>query len=247
MIRTIIIEDEPKARSSLEMLLETWCPAVSVIGFAVSVKEGIQIIEELNPDLVFLDIKLKDSNGFEILKHFHACNFKIIFTTAFEEYAIKAFKLSALDYLLKPIDADELQEAVQKAIQVFSRENLTSQVKSFLENYDSGQKGKTLVLKTTDNIHLVKTEKIIYCESDNNYTRFYLQNKQKILVSKTLKEYEEILEPFHFLRIHQSYLINMSFLEQINKRENQVVLADGIKLPVSTRKKEFLFSMLRKL
>ena len=247
MISAVIIEDEPKARRSLELMLKMYCPVVSVVGFAESVSEGVGVINKCNPNLIFLDIKLKNGSGFDLLKQFNEYSFRIIFTTAFEEFAVKAFKLSALDYLLKPIDPEELQAAVKKGEQVLTRENTAFQVKSFLENYNPTAQEKTLVLKTTDNIFLIKTTEILYCESDKNYTRFYLNNKQKILVSRTLKEYEEILEPFHFLRIHQSFLINLSFLDQVKKRENQVVLTNGTKLPVSTRKKETLFKALDNL
>lgn len=246
MIRTIIIEDEPKARTSLMMLLDMHCPSVFVVGFAQSVKEGVDIIEKLNPDLIFLDIHLKDGSGLDILKEFNNLNFKIIFTTAFEEYAVKAFKLSALDYLLKPIDTEELVHAVEKAEQVINHDNFPVQIKSFFDNFDSGEKTKTVALKTADHIYVVKTENILFCEADKNYTRFYLNNNQKILVSKTLKEYEEILEPLKFLRIHQSFLINLHYLVQLNKRENLVFLANGTKLPVSTRKKDVLLEMLNR-
>lgn len=247
MIRAIIIEDEPKAKASLEMLLKNFCPSVVVVGFAVAVETAIIIIRELKPDLVFLDIKLKNGSGFDILRPFYDYPFKIIFTTAFEEFAIKAFKLSAIDYLLKPIDPEDLQTAVEKASRALNRENVTFQLKSFLENYETAEKSKTVVLKTADTIFLVKTDNILFCESDKNYTRFYLTNNQKILVSKTLKEYEEILEPFNFLRIHQTFLVNLGFLAQVNKRENLVILTNGAKLPVSTRKKETLFALFEKL
>lgn len=247
MISAVIIEDEPKASASLELLLKMYCPSVAVVGFATSVDFGVKTIREQKPDLIFLDIKLQDGSGFDILKQFNDFPFRIIFTTAFEEFAVKAFKLSALDYLLKPIDPEELQTAVHKAEHFLSLENSTFQVKSFLENFNSGEQTKTLVLKTTDNIYLVKTGDILYCESDKNYTRFFLKDNQKILVSRTLKEFEQILEEYNFLRIHQSFLINLVFLKQYNKKENLVFLSDNTKLPVSVRKRETLFSVFEKL
>jgi two-component system LytT family response regulator len=227
-------------------LIEKHCPQLSVIAEADGVKTGVTAIRKYQPDLIFLDIKLDDGNGFDILEKIGNIDFKVIFITAYEEYAIKAFKFSAIDYLLKPVDPDDLIEAVDKAQTQILKE-LKYQFSTLTENLNP-EKRKTLVLRTFDKIHYIDTKNIIRCESDRNYTFFYLNNNQKIIVSSPLKDYEEILDGGTFFRIHKSHLVNLAYVDTYIKGDGGfIILKDKSKLPVATRKKEGLLKELESI
>lgn len=247
MIKTFIIEDERKARENLTTLIALHFPQLEITGYAPSVEKSLKLLPELKPDLVFLDIRLADGTGFDVLKQTKSAGFKVIFTTAYEEFALKALKFSALDYLLKPIDPLDLIQAVKKAEVVFSEKEHQAQIDTFLENLYLDFPARKLVLKTAETIYIVKLADIMYCQADKNYTLFFLKNKKRIVVSKTLKEYDELLPKNKFTRIHQSYLINIDILSRVRKNENLVILEDGTQLPVSFRKKELLIHLLNKL
>ncbi|MCK4406141.1 MAG: response regulator transcription factor [Bacteroidales bacterium] len=249
MIKTIIIDDEINAREIVAELLENYCENVSLIGQADSVESGLKVIRELKPELVFLDIKLTDGTGFDLLRQLENIDFKIIFITAYEEYAIKAFKFSALDYLLKPIDINELIESINKAEELIQQDNISLKLDTFFSNIDSiSKKTKKIILKTTNNIHLVNINEIVRCESDRNYTHFYFLDKDKIVVSKTLKEYETLLSEYGFFRVHHSHLINLQCVEKLEKTNNNfVVMKDNSKVPVAFRKKEELIKLFKNL
>jgi len=249
MIRTIIIDDEINAREIIAELLENYCKNVSLIGQADSVESGLKIIRELKPELVFLDIKLSDGTGFDLLRQLENIDFKIIFITAYEEYAIKAFKFSALDYLLKPIDINELIKSINKAEELIQQDNISLKLDTFFSNIDSiSKKTKKIILKTTNNIYLVNINEIIRCESDKNYTHFYFLDKEKIVVSKTLKEYEALLSEYDFFRVHHSHLINLQCVEKLEKTDNNfVIMKDKSKVPVAFRKKEELMKLIKNL
>ncbi len=249
MIKTIIIDDEINARIVIAELLENYCKNVSLIGQADSVESGLKVIRELKPELVFLDIKLTDGTGFDLLRQLENIDFKIIFITAYEEYAIKAFKFSALDYLLKPIDVNELIKSINKAEELIQQDNISLKLDTFFSNIDSiSKKTKKIILKTTNNIYLVNINEIIRCESDRNYTHFYFLDKDKIVVSKTLKEYETLLNEYDFFRVHHSHLINLQCVEKLEKNNNNVVIMkDKSKVPVSIRKKEELMKLIKNL
>jgi len=222
------------------------CPDLKLIGEADSVESGVRIIEALKPDLVFLDIKLDDGDGFDLLERIGNVDFKTIFVTAYEEYAIKAFKFSAVDYVLKPVDPDDLVRAIDKAKTQILKE-LNYQFTTLTENLDPGKK-KTLVLRTFDKIHYLDVKNIIRCESDRNYTFFHLSSGQKIIISSTLKDYEELLDDFKFCRIHKSHLVNLHYVDTYIKGEGgYVLLKDKSKIPVAMRKKELLLQKLSKL
>jgi two-component system LytT family response regulator len=235
-------------RQSLEMMLMSSCPNVKVIATADGVKSGIAAINKHHPDLVFLDIKMGDGTGFDLLKKLEPIDFKLIFITAYDQYAVKAFKFSALDYLLKPVDPDELQHAVEKTEQII-KEGIKIQLDALEDNMDSGEKsGKKIILRTFDNIHLVHTKDIVYCESDGNYTTFYLLNDTKIMVSNRLKEYDEMLSEYGFFRVHKSYLINLSHIIRFEKAEGgSVVLNNDYKVPVASRKREQLMELFERI
>jgi len=239
MIRAIIIDDIPEARTVLKSDLENYCVNIEVIGEAEGVVSGAKLIKELKPDLVFLDIQMQDGTGFDLLEILPNKDFKLIFTTASDEYAVKAFKFSAVDYLLKPIDPDELMDAVSKVEQ---QDQSTDRIGLLKENFDQP---KRLALNTLDKIHIVEVAEILRCESHINYTMFYFTDGTKLLVTKTLKEFDKLLTDHHFIRVHQSHLINTRFIKEFSKSDGYIFMKDSTKVPVSTRKKQVLMEMIQ--
>ncbi|MCC7455234.1 MAG: response regulator transcription factor [Crocinitomix sp.] len=240
MIRAIIIDDIAEARAVLKSDLENYCPSIEVVGEAEGVVTGAKCINELKPDLVFLDIQMNDGSGFDLLEILPIKNFKLIFTTASDEYALKAFKFSAVDYLLKPIDPDELMEAVNR---VEHQEKASERISLLKENLNHP---KRIALNTLDKIHIVQVAEIVRCESSVNYTMFYFTDDTKLLVTKTLKEFDQLLSDHDFIRVHQSHLINVKFIKGFTKSDGYIFLKDGTKIPVSTRKKQVLMDMIQK-
>lgn len=253
MITAIVIDDDANLRNGLKSLLATYAPEIDVIGEADSVKTGVLIIQALQPQVVFMDIQLGDGNGFDILEQLADKNGKstshIVFVTAYEEYAIKAFRFSALDFLLKPIDPEELEKVIGKIKQVVEKKDNYAHIDLLLENIRKKVDNfKRIALSTSDGIHLFEISDIIRCESEDNYTKFYLKNSKPVLISKTLKEYEELLTEHGFERIHQSHLINLAYLKSYIKRDGgYVVMSDNSNLPISQRKKDRLQELLRNL
>jgi len=244
MLRCIIIDDETPMRKSLESMLKTSCPNIKLIAEADGVGNGVEVIKKYQPDLVFLDIKMGDGTGFDLLKQFDPVDFKVIFITAFDQYAVKAFRFSALDYLLKPVDVDDLVEAVNRTESLFVNE-LNTQLDALRENLRTGDgSGKKIILRTLDSIHLISTHDIFYCESDGSYTTFYLLNGNKIQVSTRLKEYDDLLSEFGFFRVHKSYLINLTHISRFDKSEGgYIVLTNDSKVPVSSRKRDRILEL----
>ncbi len=240
MNRAVIIDDIPEAIAVLKSDLEKYCDGVEVIGSAGGVVSGAKLIRELNPDLVFLDIQMPDGTGFDLLEILPEANFKLIFTTASDEFAIKAFKFSAVDYLLKPIDPDELIEAVKR---VSDQEKPAARIELLKENFNTPRR---IALNTLDKIHIVNVAEILRCESDINYTMFHFTDGSKLLVTKTLKEFDKLLSDQGFVRIHQSHLINAGFIKEFLKSSGYIVMKDGTKVPVSTRKKQALMDLIAK-
>ncbi len=235
-LNAIIIDDEKEARETLKFILKNLDYSVNLIGEAETPQEAVKLINRLKPDIIFLDIELNNGTGFDVLKNFPEPDFKIIFVTGFNEFAIKAFRCSAIDYILKPVDPDILEEAIGKVFTSFNKNNFGRQVTTLLNNVSKQE--KSIVLNTNDAIYVIDVQDIIRCQSDVNYTNFFLKNKQKIVVSRPLKEFEEILEDQKFFRIHQSHLINIKYLEKYDKHSQVVILSDGTKLPVSHRRKD---------
>ena len=247
MIRTIIIDDEQRARETICEIIKLHCEDVQIVGQADSVSSGFEVIKNAVPDVVLLDIQLADGTAFDLLKQFGTVDFKVIFITAYEQYAIEAFRFSALDYILKPIDPDELKKAVYKAQHSLEQENFGLMLNTFLSNTDNISKAnKKIVLNTSGSIHIVKVQDIIRCEADRNYTQFYFNDGKKLLVSRTLKEFDEMLHEYGFLRVHQTHLINLDYLERYEK-EGYAVMKDKSTLPVSFRKKDHLLKILEEL
>jgi len=242
-MKTLIIEDEEQAISALKAEIRYHCPELEIIGVAQSVKDGIEKIRMLAPELVFLDIQLSDGLGFEILEALKEQRFGVIFTTAYSQYAIRAIKFSALDYLLKPIDGNELQSAVQKLQKMNSGEQ-HQKMEMFIQNQMHFAK-KKIALPTSDGISIFELESIIRCSSEGNYTCVYFTSGKKMLFAKTLKEFEELLGQSGFERVHHSHIINLNHLTSYTNRDGgYVILSDKSTVPVSQRKKAQLLSIL---
>ncbi len=248
VLRTLIIDDEAHVRESLNDMLKLHCPNVKVVGQAEGVKTGIKAIQTHHPDLVLLDIKMKDGTGFDLLEKMDNIDFKIIFITAFDQYAIKAFKFSALDYLLKPVESIDLKTAIDKADKL-SQKEVNTQLSTLANNlHTDDQSKKKIILKTFDNVHLVKVKDIVYIESDGCYSTIYLISGEKIIVSNTLKNYHEMLGDFGFYRVHKSFLINLEHIHRFEKAEGGYVILEGdAKVPVASRKREELMELFEKL
>ncbi len=244
MISTLIIDDENKNRLRLARMINDHFPNISIIGEAEGVESGKKAIEKLRPDLVLLDIKMGDGDAFDLLTQIDNIFFKIIFVTAYEEYALKAIKFSALDYLLKPVDNEDLKIAFEKAEKQILND-LKIQLSTLQVNLNSTQ-SKTIVLRTMDKIYLVEIMEIVHCESEGNYTLFFTSDGKKYMVSNPMKEYADILEDHGFFRIHKSYIVNVSFIDSYDKR-GYIVLKDGTNLPVAKRKKTELMELFTRL
>jgi two-component system, LytTR family, response regulator len=248
MIRVVIVDDEPYVRDGLMKLIVRHCRDVQIVGTAGSVKEGKDVIRQQHPDLVLLDIRMDDGTGFDMVKQLDPVDFKVIFITAYEQYAVKAFKFSALDYILKPVDPDELAEAVTRA-ELMLQHDLRIRLAALENNLSPGNiHHKKLVLKTTENVFIIEIPKISYCESEGSYTVIHFDDGKKIMVSKNLKEYDDMLNDQGFYRIHKSFLINLSYVERFEKGEGGfVVLRNEIKIPVASRKREQLMDLFEHL
>jgi two-component system LytT family response regulator len=247
MKKVLIIDDEKRIRDFVKRMIDSFNLDVEVFTDGENVETGIESINRIQPDIVFLDIQMPDGTGFDLLNRVKDKKFELIFITAFQEYAIMAIKFSALDYILKPIDDEELKTALQNAIDTVDFKKEDSQFEALSHNLQTNQKRK-LVLKTQESVHVVDLSEIIRCEADKNYTFFYLNNGKKILVSRTLKDFETLLSSHGFFRVQQSHLINLEYIERYDKHEGgSVIMRDGSSVPLSPAKKDQFFSMLENL
>jgi two-component system LytT family response regulator len=248
-MKTIIIEDEQKSREMLAGIIKKNCPTVDIVGLAKNVKEGVDLIKSLNPDLVFLDVSMPDGSGFDLLEQVQGNKFELIFATASDQYAIRAIKYSACDYLLKPIDIDELKVAVdkagqKKAIAPPTMENLQFLIQQLKKPDDNFQK---ITLPTGNAFEIVNLKDIIRCEADTSYTIFYLSDKRKLMVSAGLKHYEDLLPEHDFIRVHHHHLINMNHVQRFLKVDGgYAVMSDGTQIEISRRKKDSFLERLNK-
>jgi two-component system LytT family response regulator len=249
MLRTVVIDDEPNARQVVKNIIELYCELAVVVGEAKNVNEGVKIIDELDPDLVLLDIKMPDGTGFDLLKKVKKVNFHFIFITAFEEYAIRAIKQSALDYVVKPINTNELVSAIERANLARIRESdQISKLNNISHNEDNNTGNRRIVLNTQDSIYVVEVADIISCKADKNYTELNVVNKNNLVISKTLKEFEDMLVDCGFFRTHQSYLINLKYIEYYEKGlGGTIIMQDSTRIPVSSRKKDAFMRIMTKL
>ena len=241
-MKAVVVDDIEKFRKSLIQDLNEFCPDVEVVGTADGVISAAKEIKLKNPDVVFLDIQINQGTAFDLLELLGEIDFKIIFTTASDEYAIKAFRLSAIDYLLKPIDIDELKSSVDKV-----KSNNNDNYQLLKVNIKEEEKSnKRLALHSQDKIEIVEIGNIIRCESNINYTYFYFADGSKMLVTKTLKEYDGMLSDYGFYRVHQSHLINIDHLKEYVKIDGGYLkMFDGSSVPISTRKKSYVLNLLQ--
>ena len=249
MIKAVIIDDEKNALDVLDMQLNQFCRDVQIVAKCDSAEKGIAAIKKNNPDLVFLDIEMPHKNGFDVLKETSQFSYDVIFTTAYDQFAIKAFKYSALDYLLKPIDIVELQQAVEKAKNKKGNFNLDEKIKTlFSQLQPSAIRTSKIALPVGDGMQFMDPDEIIRCESDSNYTHIFLANGQKITMAKTLKEVEENINGSPFFRIHQSHLVNMNHVGKYIKGDGAyVIMRDGTQIAISRNKKEAFMETFRKV
>ena len=244
MLKTVIVEDEASSQETLKNYLTAYCPDVKVVGLAANIEEGKAIIDEVQPDLVFLDVEMPFGNGFDLLEALDKIEFQTIFVTAFSHYAIRAIQYSASNYILKPIDIDELIAAVKKVKnQDVNKVNTTS---ILLQNMRASMHQETkIVLPVIDGFEIIQAQDVIHCQSDDNFTLFTLENGDKLMICRTLKYYQEILEPLGFLRIHKSHLVNLDRVRKYIKGSGGfVVMSNGAELPVSPRQKSVLIERL---
>jgi two-component system LytT family response regulator len=248
MLRILIIDDEAHVRKTLSGMIEEECENVKLLPPADGVQSGLKAIQDYNPDLVLLDIKMDDGTGFDLLKQAEPINFKLIFITAYDQYAIQAFKFSAIDYLLKPVDPEALAEAIDRARETIHHD-FSTHLKVLDDNLRNGDiKEKKIILRTADTVHLVKVSNISYCESDQSYTRFYLTNGEKILVSRTLREFEELLKEAGFFRVHKSFLVNLFTIGKFEKADGgYLVMENNDRVPVASRKRDELMQLFETL
>lgn len=242
MIDTVIIDDEQAAQITLMKFLQMHCSNVNIVGTADGVEEGLRLLKNKSIDLVFLDIKMNDGTGFDLLKRLPSIDFNLVFTTAYDEYALKAFKHSAIDYLLKPIDPLELIDAVAK-VTPSNTDNSAQRVDSMLELYQE-KKFDKIAIPSVDEFYFVRISDIIRCEASSNYTIIYLATGKRIIAPKTLKEFEELLTSDGFFRVHQSHLINLSHIQKFLKTKNKLRMTDASEVEVSRRKKTLFMELI---
>lgn len=250
MIKALVVDDEPRVRESMIVILKNVFPEVQLLGEAESVEEAYLQIEKLKPNVVFLDVKMSDGTGFDLLRRYQKVPFKVVFITAFDEYAIEAIKFSACDYLLKPINTTELRQTIEKLKDTLGlEEDMQLKIQAFLNNLDTiNIAQKKIVLKTSDSIHLVNLGNIVRCEADTNYTWVYIHEQPKILISKPLKHFEELLDEYGFFRVHQSHLVNLNYFNRIDKIDGGIlILNDNTSIPIAVRKRDMLYQLLENL
>lgn len=245
-MRAVIVDNEPPMIRTLSGLLEMYCPDVTLVGTADGVATGEKLILEERPDLIFLDIEMDDGTGLDLVERLNFRKLHVIFVTAHDKYAINAFKYSAIDFLLKPVDPEDLMTALRKFQEAQKVLDLEMQVAVLTDHLRGGQRHKKIVLSDYESMHLVRVDDIVWCVAEGSYTRFKLFEGQEIMVSKNLKSYEDILSDDDFVRIHNSYLVNINHIKRFERSEGGlVIMNNGGTLPVSVRKKDALMNILK--
>jgi len=245
-ISSVIIDDEKHSLISTEILIQKYCPGIDIVAKTLSPEQGIELIETLHPDLVFLDIAMPRMNGFELLQALQFRKFALIFTTAYNTFAINAFKVNAIDYLLKPIEPEELIKAIEKVKQNMEKDFHLKRIETIIRNLGKGSTGnERLALPYEGRILMLDHSNIVCCESDRNYTRIHLADKTSLMISRTLKDIEHMLPHPEFVRIHHSYLVNINHIKEYYRGEGgEILLSNGEVLRVSRNKKEELLNIL---
>jgi two-component system LytT family response regulator len=246
MLKAIIIDDEPASLRGLEKMITTFTEGVTVVATAASATEGLRAIKTNHPDVVFLDIEMPQKDGFELLKSLDTINFEVVFTTAHDQYAIRAFHTSALDYLLKPIDPEELRNAIQKVKNKKGHYDGAG-VKAYIDNISGQREKQQIGLASSNGTSFVHLDNIIYLRGDGAYTYFFLKTGQKITVSKNLKEYERLLGDKGFYRIHKSYMVNLQEMKKYSKGSAKLIMSNGDVVDVSKRRKDGFITELAEL
>lgn len=239
MLKAILVDDEPNSVQLLARQLEQHCPQVQVLGQVTDSTEAIELIRQIKPDVVFLDIEMPEMNGFQLLEQLEDITFAVIFVTAYDEFAVKAFRFSAVDYLLKPVDIPDLLAAVSK---VERRQPLDyRQLELLKSQYQSGQFAQKLAVPYQGSLIFVELKEIVYCESDSNYTSIILASGKRYLVSKTLREVQEFLEGRNFLRVHRQYVVNLDHIRMYKRGEgNSLIMSNEVSIPVGRQQKDRL-------
>jgi two-component system LytT family response regulator len=244
MYKVVIIEDDAELAQTLAKVIGNEAPFFEIKGIAPSIAEGEKLIAEVDPDVAFFDVELSDGLSFDLLERLPSVRFEIIFVTAFSNYAFNAFKYSAIDFVTKPIDPEDIRRASERAIQSIEKNNIDQRVRTLLLNRKQDQLEQHIVLQTAISLHIVKVKNIIRCESDVNYTTFYLTDGKSIVVSRTLGEFEKIL-PSCFFRVHRSHLINLNFVLEVKKQIGIVILSNNEKVEFSLRRKDAFLQALK--
>jgi len=249
-MRSLIIDDEPGNIATLEHLLKNNCKNVEVLGSALNAREALTLIRNLRPDLLFLDIQMPDQSGFDLLRQFNRCDFEIIFVTAYDQYGIQAIKFSAIDYLLKPVQIEDVRSAVEKVQKKIDQKKdnlLLANLLEYLKDKENKNNHK-LALATSRETLFVSPDKIVRCESSNAYTVFFFNDQEKLTVSRPIYEYEELLTDYGFIRCHQSHLVNKNYIRSWRKEDGgYLLLEDGSNIPVSRGKRDSVFEKLTRL
>lgn len=251
MITAIIVDDEERSRQTLAKILNKYCNDVELLGQAASVQSAYELILANKPDLVFLDVEMPHETGFDLLEKFDQVEFEVVFTTAYDQYAINAIKFSVQDYLLKPIDIDELIDAVERVIDKKNKANSSTddQIQALLRNFtESKVKSSKIGIPTQEGLEFILIDEVIRCEAEGSYTKLYLKGNRMILATGTIKEFEGLLLTSSFIRVHHSHLINANCISKYMKGEGGiVVMDDGAEVPISRRKKEAFLKQLQTL
>jgi two-component system LytT family response regulator len=248
MIRTVLVDDETDSIRVLQILLDKYCPQVGVVGTAEGVETALAVIQATRPDLLFLDIEMTQGNAFDLLNQLRPLTFQVIFVTAFDNYAIRAFKYSAVDYLLKPVDIDELVGAVERVVQRSQQKNIINQMQVFLDNMGTfSLTQQKMAVPTVDGLIFINLKEVVRLEAKSSYTQIILENGNVVTATRTIKDYEDILPEALFCRIHNSHIINLFKIEKYNKgRGGYVTLEDGSTIEVASRRRqEFLRRLLK--
>lgn len=244
-MRLLIVDNEPNIREGIVHMVAEYCPEITEIIQADGVATGLQLIEIKTPDVLLLDVELDDGTGMDLLSKLDRVNFEVIFITAHNKYAVDAFRFSAIDFLTKPIDPSELRSAIDKVLKRKDKDSLAQQIEVLQANMNKLTKGEKIVLKDINSIYFVEIADIIRCQSDAQYTEFHLVDHQRIVVSKTLKDYEELLSPYGFIRTHHSHLVNVRKIVRFDKADGgTLILQNNQEVPISQRKKAAILSLL---
>ncbi len=246
MIRVVIIDDEKRAREIVAKLLKEYFPELFIVAEADSINTGVQVIEQYKPDIVFLDINMNDGTAFDLLSKLNNIDFKLIFITAYSEYAIKSIKFSAIDYILKPIDIQDFSQAIKRAIDQIELDKERLKIKTFLSNQLGLTPEKKIVLKNEEDIQVIDIKDIIRCEARGEHTIFYYRDNETMEVKNNIREYELLLSDYDFFRVHKDHLINLNNVAKFTKYDNVLYMKDKSKVPISIHRREMLIELLER-